>query len=100
MTPDWNKIANDPGFAELKRAKRRFLVPASIFFLVYYIALPVLVGYLPDVMKQPVIGKVNWAYLFALSQFLMAWVLAWLYVRAASKWDRMEHDLLSRLGHR
>jgi uncharacterized membrane protein (DUF485 family) len=100
MTPDWNQIANDPGFAELKRAKRRFLLPASVFFLVYYIALPVLVGFCPATMKQAVLGKVNWAYLFALSQFIMAWVLAGLYVRAASKWDKMEHALLERLGHR
>ena len=35
-------------------------------------------------MKQKVLGPVNIAYLFALSQFLMAWVLAWLYVRAAA----------------
>jgi uncharacterized membrane protein (DUF485 family) len=52
MTPDWNKIANDPGFEELKRAKRRFIVPATVFFLVYYMSLPVLVGYFPAAMKS------------------------------------------------
>jgi uncharacterized membrane protein (DUF485 family) len=99
MTPDWNQIANDPGFAELKRAKRRFIVPATVFFLLYYMALPVLVGFWPAMMKQPVIGKVNWAYLFALSQFVMTWVVCWLYVRAARRWDGMERDLLAKFGH-
>jgi len=97
--PDWNKIAADPGFHELQRAKRRFLVPASIFFLCYFLALPVLVGFCPNLMKQKVIGSVNWAYLFALSQFFMTWVMAWLYVRAARRWDRMNAELLAKLGH-
>jgi uncharacterized membrane protein (DUF485 family) len=96
---DWEKIAADSGFHALKRAKRRFVIPATVFSLVYYIALPVLVGYFPEVMKQPVIGKVNWAYLFALSQFIMAWIMAGLYVRAAATWDKMNEDLLSRFGH-
>ena len=100
MTPDWNRIANDPGFAELKRAKRRFIVPATIFFLVYYMSLPVLVGYFPAAMKTPVWGKVNWAYLIALSQFIMTWTMCALYVREARRWDKMEHDLLAKFGLR
>src|SRR5690349_15703081 len=59
---NWDAIANDPGFAELKRAKRRFIVPTTIFFLVYYMALPVLVGFFPAAMKTAVWGKMNWAY--------------------------------------
>ena len=46
--------------------KRIFIVPAFIFFVVYYFALPVLVGYAPQFMSTKVIGKVNLAYLFAL----------------------------------
>ena len=45
-----------------------------VFFVVYYFALPVLVGYAPELMSRPVVGKVNIAYLFALSQFFMAWI--------------------------
>ena len=96
--PDWNQIAADPAFHALQRAKRRFVIPASIFFLVYYLALPVLVGFWPEAMKKPVCGKVNIAYLFALSQFVMAWVLAALYVRAARGWDKMNAALLAKLG--
>jgi uncharacterized membrane protein (DUF485 family) len=97
--PDWNKIAADPGFHALQSAKRRFLIPATLFFLIYYLSLPVLVGFWPEVMKKPVIGKVNWAYLFALSQFIMTWVLCAVYVRVARKWDRMTTDLLAKHGH-
>jgi len=93
---DWNRIAADPDFAALRVAKRRFIIPATVFFLCYYMALPVMVGFWPAVMKEPVFGKVNWAYLFALSQFLMTWTICWLYVRAAKTWDLMNRALLAK----
>ena len=62
--------------------------------------LPILVGFCPALMKTPVLGKVNIAYLFALSQFLMTWVLCALYVRAARRWDVMNAELLARLAPR
>ena len=78
------------------RAKLRFIVPAVIFFVVYYFALPVLVGYAPGLMSKRVIGVVNIAYLFALSQFFMAWIIAALYLRAAAKFDKMEHKVIEK----
>jgi uncharacterized membrane protein (DUF485 family) len=97
---DWNAIANDPAFADLKRAKRRFIIPATIFFLAYYMALPVLVGLYPALMKTPVWGKVNLAYLFALSQFFMTWMVCALYVRTARRWDQMNAELLAKFVRR
>ncbi len=93
---NWAAIAADPAFAELKQAKRRFILPATIFYLVYYMSLPVLIGFFPAPMKTQVWGKVNYAYLFALSQFVMTWVLCALYVRVARRWDLMNAALLAR----
>ena len=45
-------------------------------------------------MEKRVWGAVNLAYLFALSQFFMAWIIAALYVRAAAKFDRMARDII------
>jgi uncharacterized membrane protein (DUF485 family) len=98
--PDWEALAARPAFAELLAAKRRFIVPATIFFLVYYMTLPVLIGYFPEMMKRPFIGKVNGAYAFAFSQFLMTFIVAWVYMRRARKWDAMEHELLSSIENR
>jgi len=94
---DWDRVANSEEFRDLMAAKARFVVPATIFFIVYYFALPILVGYAPKFMDTPVIGPVNLAYLFALSQFFMAWILAWLYTRAATRFDAMGKDILERL---
>lgn len=74
--------------------KKVFIVPAFVFFVVYYFALPILVGYAPNLMSTKVVGVVNIAYLFALSQFFVAWLIAWLYVRAASDFDELAKDII------
>jgi uncharacterized membrane protein (DUF485 family) len=73
------------------------IVPATIFFIAYYFALPILVGYAPEFMATPVLGPVNLAYLFALSQFFVAWFIAFLYVRAAARFDQQGRDVLDHL---
>jgi uncharacterized membrane protein (DUF485 family) len=97
---DWEKVAAMAEFKTLLTAKRRFILPATIFFIVYYFALPILVGYAPEFMKTKVIGSVNLAYLFALSQFLMAWMIAALYMRAAGRFDGMIGMILTKLKKR
>lgn len=91
----WDKIAESKEFQDLMATKRMFIVPAFIFFVVYYFALPVLVGYAPAFMSTKVMG-VNLAYLFALSQFFVAWIIAGLYVRAANGFDRLAKDILDK----
>jgi uncharacterized membrane protein (DUF485 family) len=90
----WDTIAESKEFQDLMATKKLFIVPAFIFFVVYYFALPVLVGYAPQFMSTKVIGEVNLAYLFALSQFFVAWIIAGLYVRAANNFDRLAKDIL------
>ena len=92
---DWNAIAAHPDFKKLLAAKARFIFPATAFFLIFYFALPVLVGWFPDLMKTK-IGSVNLAYLFALSQFFMAWAVAGFYVVKAAGWDKAAAELLAR----
>ena len=92
----WDKIAESKEFKDLMATKKVFIIPAFIFFVVYYFALPVLVGYAPNFMATKVIGRVNLAYLFALSQFFVAWGIAGLYVRAASNFDRLSKDILEK----
>lgn len=91
---DWEKLAASERFRNLLKAKRRFIIPAMIFFIVYYFALPVLIGYARPFMEKRVLGPVNLAYLFALSQFFMAWIIAALYVRAAARFDKMAADVI------
>ena len=91
---DWGRVARSPLYRRMVAEKMRFVVIATLLFVVYYFALLVLVGYWPELMATRVIGVVNLAYLFALSQFFMAWLLAYLYMRIASRFDRMTEQIL------
>jgi uncharacterized membrane protein (DUF485 family) len=93
---DWERVAATDEFKSLIAAKRRFIAPAVIFFIVYYFALPALVGYAPGLMSRRVLGVINLAYLFALSQFFMAWIIAALYTRAAGRFDEMARKIVHK----
>jgi uncharacterized membrane protein (DUF485 family) len=91
-------VAKDPEMVELENRHRRFVWPITIFFLVYYLALPILAGTAPDLMGTKVFGEFTFGYLFALSEFLMAFVVAWVYARwAASRMDPLATDLREKL---
>jgi uncharacterized membrane protein (DUF485 family) len=92
----WDQIAASREFQDLMATKRIFIVPAFLFFVIYYFALPILVGYAPHFMATKVIGVVNLAYLFALSQFFMAWIIAALYVKAANRFDDLARDIFEK----
>ena len=92
----WDRVAGSHEFRDLMATKKIFIIPGFIFFLVYYFLLPVLVGYAPRFMAQKIWGNVNLAYLFALSQFFMAWTLAGLYVRASDDFDEISKDIIDK----
>ena len=94
-------VGKDPEMAELERRHQRFVWPMTIFFLVYYLSLPILAGAAPDLMGTKVFGQFTFGYLFALSEFLMAFVVAWVYSRwAASRMDPLAADLREKLRRR
>ncbi|MFZ4683780.1 MAG: DUF485 domain-containing protein, partial [Terrimicrobiaceae bacterium] len=97
---DWNAIAADSDFKKLLASKARFIIPATVFFVIYYFTLPVLVGWFPRLMETEVWGRVNLAYAFALSQFFMAWILAFLYVGAAAGWDKQAAAVLAKFNRK
>ena len=98
--PVWDQVAESQEFKDLMATKKVFIVPAFVFFVVYYFALPILVGYAPGFMSIKVVGVVNLAYLFALSQFFVAWAIAGLYVRAAADLDRLAEDIIRNADKR
>jgi len=81
----WEGLEETDEFRQLVQARWRFVAPATVFFLVYYFALPLSNGLFPSVMRTDIIGHINLAYLFALSQFVMAWLLAYFYIRRAGR---------------
>ena len=83
---DWQAVERSPEFRELIRQKRAFVIPATIFFMVWYFGFIALVGYAPDFMgREFITDGLTVGYVLALSQFLMTWVLGWMYLRKANR---------------
>jgi uncharacterized membrane protein (DUF485 family) len=91
-TYDWERIERSPEFQELVHRRRSFVVPATIFFLAYYMGFILLTGYAEDFMASSVYEGLTVGYTLALTQFVMVFVLGIWYLR---KSDR-EYDPLSR----
>ena len=83
---EWVRVERTSAFNELIRAKRAFIIPATIFFMVFYFGLPILAAF-TTVLNVKVIGSLSLAYIYALAQFAMTWILMHLYVNRANGWD-------------
>jgi uncharacterized membrane protein (DUF485 family) len=83
---DWEAVEQSPEFRELIRKKKAFVLPATLFFLAWYFGFIVLAGYAPDFMgREFITDGLTVGYVLALSQFVMTWVLGWLYLRKADR---------------
>ena len=89
---DWVAAERSPEFQELVRRRRAFVVPATIFFLGWFLGFILLAGYAPEFMGESVYEGLTVGYVLALSQFVMVWVLSWMYLRRADKtFDPLAH---------
>ncbi|WP_404454836.1 DUF485 domain-containing protein [Virgibacillus necropolis] len=90
---DYVKVEQSPKFKKLMSDRKKFIVPLTIFFLVFYFLLPILTSY-TTFLNTPVIGDISWVWLFAFSQFVMTWVLCTLYVRKAASFDKLADEII------
>ncbi len=93
---EWDELAADADFKALLRARRRFTIPAVIFALAFFFALPFGIAYAPGYMGQLVAGPITRAWAFALLQFAMAWVLLAVYMHEAHAFDRRAAKIVER----
>ena len=83
---EWVRVERTESFKELIKKKKAFILPATIFFLIFYFGLPFL-GAFTTVLSVKVAGPLTLAYVYAFAQFAMTWILMHVYVRQANKWD-------------
>ena len=82
---DWEAIERSDEFRELIKKRGSFVVPATIFFLAYYMAFIIVAGYAPDFMAKSVCEGLTIGYCYALTQFVMVFVLGIWYLRKSDK---------------
>lgn len=83
---EWVRVERTPAFKELVQKKKAFVIPATIFFFVFYFGLVVLASY-TTFLNGEVIGAITWIYIYAFAQFAMTWILMHLYLSRANRWD-------------
>ncbi|MEV8535431.1 DUF485 domain-containing protein [Streptomyces sp. NPDC051211] len=77
------EVQRSAAFQEVRRRYRRFVVPATLAFLLWYLAYVVTATVAPGLMARPVLGAVNVALLAGIAQFLSTFLLTWAYARHA-----------------
>ena len=82
---DWEAVEQTAEFQELVKSRRRFVLPATIFFLLWYLGFILLAGYAPDFMAESVYQGLTVGYVLALTQFVMVFTLGLMYLRRAEK---------------
>ncbi|MFG2993462.1 DUF485 domain-containing protein [Streptomyces sp. NPDC048257] len=88
------EVQRSAAFQEVRSRYRRFVVPATAGFFLWYVAYVVAATAAPGLMARPVVGAVNVAMLAGLGQFLSTFLLTWAYARHARlRRDRAALDL-------
>ena len=82
---EWDALIQDPRFQTLHRRKTLLLWGLMVLSVVYYFLLPIGAAYFQGLFKIRVWGVVNIGLLFALSEFVVAWVIALFYSRRAGR---------------
>jgi uncharacterized membrane protein (DUF485 family) len=95
---DYTSIVQSASFQTLLSAKKKFIIPTTIFFFCFYFALPILTSY-TTILNKTFIGSITWAWVFAFLQFVMTWGLCMLYSKKAEKFDELAQKVLNERGH-
>ncbi|MCE7003564.1 DUF485 domain-containing protein [Kibdelosporangium philippinense] len=83
--PDFSAIAQSAEFVQLRKRIRRFVIPVTLLFLVWYLSYVVLAAYVPEFMSHRISDNITVGLLLGLSQFVSTVVIMLVYVRFAKR---------------
>ncbi|MEU3189562.1 DUF485 domain-containing protein [Streptomyces sp. NPDC006992] len=84
-------VQRSAAFQQVRRRYRRFALPVSAAFLLWYLGYVVLAVCAPGLMARSVAGVLNVGMVAGLAQFATTFLLTWLYTRHA----RLRRDRLA-----
>lgn len=85
VPPPKTAFADDPRFAELRRAYRGFVFPVTAAFLTWYLTYVACSAYARGFMATKLTGNINVALVFGLLQFVSTFGIALAYGRFANR---------------
>ena len=65
-----------------------------IFSVIYYFLLPIGAAYFTGLFNIKLWGVINFGLVFALSEFLVAWLIAFFYAKKAGEFDAMAEAII------
>ncbi len=93
---DYTQIVQSSEFKQLLQAKKKFIIPMTIFFFTFYFILPIMTSY-SKILNTPAIGDITWAWVFGFAQFIMTWTLCILYSKKAQSFDKLSDNILKKI---
>ncbi|AXK33398.1 DUF485 domain-containing protein [Streptomyces armeniacus] len=78
-------VQRSAAFQRVRGRYRRFVLPATVAFLGWYLAYVVVATAAPGLMARPVAGVLNVGMVAGLAQFATTFLLTWAYVRHARR---------------
>lgn len=92
---EYVNISESAEFKTLVKKKNKFILPMTIFFLLFYFALPLLTSF-TKVLHQKAFGDITWVWVFAFAQFIMVWTLVTIYVKKAETYDKDAEVIIAK----
>ena len=74
-----------PQFQELRSVFRKFPIPMSAAFFIWFLVYLLTATFAADWMATPVGGGFNYGIIFGLLQFFTTFLITWIYVKFANK---------------
>ncbi len=81
----YEELHSSADFQELRAKYRRFALPATVAFLVWYLLYVVMANWATGFMNIQVVGNINVALVFGLLQFVSTFGIAYFYAKHMHK---------------
>lgn len=95
---NYDKIEQSEEFQRYKKKKYTFVITIPVLFLFYYLAFIMMSAYMKPLMTKLVFGNFTFGYLFGASYFVVVWILAFIYVGVAKKYDKEVESIINKYG--
>jgi len=90
---DYTEVVKSNKFQKLISDRKKFIIPYTVFFLIFYFLLPIATSY-TTFLNKPAIGDISWIWLFAFAQFVMTFALCIVYVKKSSVFDAQADEII------
>ena len=91
----YDNLIQTEEFKDLLQRKKSFIIPTTIFFLLFYFTLPLLAAY-TKLLHTELIGPISGVWIFAALQFLVVWTCGFIYIKKSEKYDNLSKEILQK----